>query len=182
MIRVSWKSLRPIEARRGMLYVTRLKNRGIQGGTRTTEKQTLEERVEALVGSKQQELNVLRSLVSIPEIPDHLLLQCIVHKSYRHATVPYNERLSKFGRMLYDMLSEVSKDIPDRSPEEMAQVAKQHGLHDITLHSFQTIDPVERQRALNTASAQSLYSIFGAVNLYCGMDKASSLVARLCRN
>lgn len=54
-------------------------------------------------------------------LPENLLLQCLVHKSFAHGSVPYNEKLAILGQQLFRFeASRSAVEAPDAAPGRAA--------------------------------------------------------------
>lgn len=54
-------------------------------------------------------------------LPENLLLQCLVHKSFAHGSVPYNEKLAILGQQLFRFeASRSAVSAPDTAPKKAA--------------------------------------------------------------
>ncbi|KAK9322860.1 ribonuclease-III-like-domain-containing protein [Lipomyces orientalis] len=142
------------------------------------------------------------------KIPTGLLLQVFTHKSFRHGSHPYNERLALYGRKLFTFhtslaLANTPSDKPTavggrdldvlfsdaaqnllKSREPLYEVGKMANLIEAIrwepARHFVSLQNVDPRRSgLLEVTAQTVWASIGAIALYYGGDRAEKFVKKV---
>ncbi|KAK9241078.1 ribonuclease-III-like-domain-containing protein [Lipomyces kononenkoae] len=195
------------EARRTILYLD-----GLNDEARVTESS-----VDADVKKREEEklvrITMAWNKLTKPdpepfELPPGLLLQVFTHKSFRHGTHPYNERLALYGRKLFTfhtalLLANSPSDEPTavggrdievlfsdaaqkllKSREPLYEVGKMANLIEAIrwepARHFVSLQNVDPRRSgLLEVTAQTVWASIGAIALYHGGDRAEKFVKKV---